>query len=147
MRNLENGKKFDFTVVEGFERVIEKLRTIENAQVEIDFILDRIEKQQRKAISSKKTDKIENTEILDLIISELSKAPEGLTISELLKTNTLATYTYEDKKEMKNLSSSKLSAILQKEIYTKDSEGNKIENIDSRIVRIEDKKKIIFKVK
>lgn len=145
MKNIE--KKFDFTVVEGFERVIEKLKTIENAQTEIDFILDRIEKQQKKATSSKKVDKVENAEILDLIICELSKAPEGLTISELLKTNTLATYTYEDKKEMKNLSSSKLSAILQKEIYIKDSEGNKIENIDSKIVRIEDKKKIIFKVK
>lgn len=145
MRNIE--KKFEFTVVEGLQRVLEKLRTVENAQTEIDFILDRIEKQQRKATSSKRADKVENAEILDMIICELSKAPEGLTISELLKIDTLATYTYEDKKEMKNLTSSKVSAILQKELYSKDSEGNKIENVDSRIVRIEDKKKIIFKVK
>lgn len=145
MRNIE--KRFDFTVVEGFEKVIEKLKTIENTQVEIDFILDRIEKQQKKATSSKKADKVENAEILDLIICELSKAPEGLTISELLKIDTLSNYTYEDKKEMKNLSSSKVSAILQKELYTKDSEGKKVENVDSRIIRIEDKKKIIFKVK
>lgn len=145
-------KKFDFTVVEGFERVLEVLRGERQAtQIEIDFIMDRIDKQKNKATSSKKAEKAENIDILNMIIEELSVNKDGLTINELLKTNSIKNYTYEEKVkgklENKEVTSSKISAILQKEIYTKNEEGKKIENIDSRIVRIEEGKKIIFKLK
>lgn len=149
---MRNEKRFDFTVVEGFAGVLEVLEGKRQAtKIDIEFIMDRIEKQKRKATSSKKADKIENIEILDIIIEELRKNKDGLTISELLKTDNIKNYTYEEKVrgkiENKEVTSSKVSAILQKEIYIKDEEGKKIENIDSRIVRIEDGKKIIFKLK
>lgn len=138
-------KKFDFTVVEGFEMVIAKLQKIQGAETEIAFIQDRIEKQMKKATSSKRAEKVENAEILNLVIEELAKGEK--TIGELLKTDALANYTYQEKDEMKNISSSKLSAILQKEIYAKNEEAEKVVNVNSRIERVENGKKITFKLK
>lgn len=138
-------KKFDFTIVEGFEKVIAKLQKIQGTEIEIAFIQDRIEKQMKKATSSKRAEKVENAEILNLVIKELANGEK--TIGELLKTSSLANYTYQEKDEMKNISSSKLSAILQKEIYTKNEEGEKVINSNSRIERVENGKKITFKLK
>lgn len=138
-------RKFEFTVIEGFEMVIEKLQTIQGTEIEIEFIKDRIEKQMKKATSSKRIEKAENAEILNLVIQELTSGEK--TIGELLKTESIASYTYEEKQEMKNISSSKLSAILQKEIYTKDENGEKVAREESRIERIENGKKITFKLK
>lgn len=139
-------RKFDFTVVEGFERVLEVLRGERQAtQIEIDFVLDRQEKQMKKATSSKRGEKVENVEILQLILKELENGEK--TISELLKTDSITNYTYQEKDEMKNISSPKLSAILQKEIFTKNEEGEKVAREESRIERIENGQKILFKLK
>ena len=143
---MKNEKKFDFTMVEGFERVLKVLRGEEKAtEVDIEFIEDRKEKAQNKNKSRASVEKPENAEILEKVI-EILQDGQKRTLKEL--TEELKGYTYTSGKDTKEVTTSKLSSVLQKEVYEVNENGEKVARENSRVTRIEEGKgKLYFTIK
>ena len=143
---MKNEKKFDFTMVEGFERILKVLRgEAEVTEVDIEFIEDRKEKAQNKNKSRASVEKPENTEILEKVI-EILQDKQKRTLKELVEE--LKGYTYTSGKDTKEVTTSKLSSVLQKEVYEVNENGEKVARENSRIARIEEGKgKLYFTIK
>lgn len=143
---MKNEKKFDFTMVEGFERVLKVLRGEEEAtEVDIEFIEDRKEKAQNKNKSRASVEKPENAEILEKVV-EILQDKQKRTLKELVEE--LKGYTYTSGKDTKEVTTSKLSSVLQKEVYGVNENGEKVARENSRITRIEEGKgKLYFTIK
>lgn len=143
---MKNEKKFDFTVVEGLENILQVIKgNREVTEIDVQFLNDRIEKAKNKNKSRASVEKPENEEIMQIVLDILSdKQPK--TITEMLKDTRLANYTYQDGKNTKNVTTSKLSTVLQKEVYNgTDENGEKVLNSNSRITRDDkNKKKLLF---
>ena len=146
---MRNERKFDFTQVEGFERVLKVLRgEAEATEKDIEFIKYKQAQAKNKNKSKASTEKPENAEILAIAL-EILKDGQKRTLAEIVKEPKMAEYTYTVGKENKNVSISKLTTIFNKEIYNGINEkGNKTVNADSKIARIEEGKgKLYFTIK
>lgn len=143
---MRNEKKFDFTMVEGFERVLKVLRGEEQAtETDIEFIEDRKAKAQNKNKSRASVERPENAEILEKVI-EILQDGQKRTLKELVEA--LKGYTYTSGKDTKEVTTSKLSSVLQKEVFEVDENGEKVARENSRVARIEEGKgKLYFTVK
>ena len=146
---MRNEKKFDFTQVEGFERVLKVLRGETKAtEKDIEFIEYKQAQAKNKNKSKASTERPENVEILAIAL-EILKDKQKRTLAEIVKEPKMAEYTYTVGKESKNVSISKLTTVFNKEIYNRiDEEGNKVVNTDSKIARIDEGKgKLYFSIK
>lgn len=124
---------------EAFEKSIEivKQSNVENREEIVAKLEHEIELLEKKNSSNKPTGvQLENEDIKNIIVEELTKIGKPVTISELMETSeVIANYvTVQGKK----LSNQKLSALL-----TQMSDADKG---DCRVVRVEDKKKALFTV-
>lgn len=143
---MRNEKKFDFTMVEGFNRILRILKGEEQAtETDIEFIEDRKEKAQNKNKSRATVEKPENAEILKKVI-EILQDGQKRTLKELVEE--LKGYTYTSGKDTKEVTTSKLSSVLQKEVFETNENGEKVTKQDSRVTRVDEGKgKLYFTVK
>lgn len=143
---MKNERKFDFTVVEGLENILQVLRgEKEVTQIDIDFLNDRLEKAKNKNKSRASIEKPENAEILEKVI-EILKDGQKRTLKEL--TEKLKGYTYTSGKDTKEVTTSKLSSVLQQEVFETNENGEKVTRQDSRVVRVDEGKgKLYFTIK
>ena len=114
------------TVKEFFEEVREVLVEYGNQEL-VDFIDTRIEINNKKRSGESKT-KTENIEIAEMLIQELSKFENAITVTELLtNSDEVRNYTYEVKEdgEIKNkhLTNQKVIAILNSLVDKKNPEN------------------------
>ena len=138
---MENVKNVKVTINERLNQV-KKFLIENNADEElVNFINERIEKNLNKNKSKSTKERPENAEILEMILKALKDNGE-MTIAEMLKLDEFKNYAYVDKDETKNLSVSKIIAILQKECGKKEEPRE-----ESKIKRNENGKKITFMLK
>ena len=143
---MKNERKFDFTVAEGLENILQVLRgEKEVTQIDIDFLNDRLEKAKNKNKSRASVERPENTEILEKVI-EILKDGQKRTLKELVEE--LKGYTYTSGKDTKEVTTSKLSSVLQKEVFEVNENGEKVTRENSRVTRIDEGKgKLYFTIK
>lgn len=118
MTNKKMTKKEMFAMV---MEVIEVAETANKAEM-MDFLAHEIELLDRKKSSSAKTkSQVENEKVMVVILEELAKADNPMTVTELMQTESLCAF-----------SNQKLSALLR------------ILKEDGKVVRTIDKKKSYF---
>lgn len=118
MTNKKMTKKEMFAMV---MEVVEVAETANKAEM-MDFLAHEIELLDRKKSSSAKTkSQVENEKVMVLIFEELAKADKPMTVTELMQTEALSSY-----------SNQKLSALLR------------LLKEDGKVVKTIDKKKSYF---
>lgn len=109
-------EKTKITKKENFENLL-KIEEVRNNADLVEFINHEIDLLNKKSASRKlgttKASK-QNEEIMQKIKEVLAKQDEPIMIKDLLKNTELSVYTYEDKDEMKTLTSQKISALIKK---------------------------------
>lgn len=109
-------EKTKITKKENFENLLKIEEVRSNADL-VEFIEHEIDLLNKKSASRKlgttKTSK-QNEEIMQKIKEVLAKQDEAIMIKDLLKNTELSVYTYEDKDEVKTLTSQKISALIKK---------------------------------
>ena len=143
---MRNEKKFDFTVAEGLKNILQVLRgEKEVTDIDIEFVTDRLEKAQNKNKSRASVEKPENAEILEKVV-EILQDGQKRTLKELVEE--LKGYTYTSGKDTKEVTTSKLSSVLQKEVFETNENGEKVTREDSRVTRVDEGKgKLYFTIK
>lgn len=109
-------EKTKVTKKENFENLL-KIKEVKNNAELVEFIEHEIELLNRKSASRKlgitKASQ-QNIEIMQKIKEVLTKQNEPIMIKDLLKNTELSEYIYEDKDEIKTLTSQKISALIKK---------------------------------
>ena len=109
-------EKTKITKKENFENLL-KIEEVKNNADLVEFINHEIDLLNKKSASRKlgttKASK-QNEEIMQKIKEVLAKQDEAIMIKDLLKNTELSVYTYEDKDEVKTLTSQKISALIKK---------------------------------
>lgn len=109
-------EKTKITKKENFENLLKIEEVSKNADL-VEFINHEIELLNKKSASRKlgnTKSSQQNIEIMQKIKEVLAKQDEPIMIKDLLKNTELSKYTYEDKDEMKTLTSQKISALIKK---------------------------------
>ena len=109
-------EKLKLTKKENFENLLKIEEVRSNADL-VEFINHEIDLLNKKSASRKlgsTKSSQQNIEIMQKIKEVLAKQNEPIMIKDLLKNTELSTYTYEDKDEMKTLTSQKISALIKK---------------------------------
>lgn len=109
-------EKLKLTKKENFENLL-KIEEVKNNIELVKFINHEIDLLNRKSANRKlgtaKSSK-QNEEIMQKIKEVLAKQNEPIMIKDLLKNTELSAYTYEDRDEIKTLTSQKISALIKK---------------------------------
>lgn len=109
-------EKTKVTKKENFENLLKIEEVRSNADL-VEFIEHEIDLLNKKSASRKlgtTKSSQQNIEIMQKIKEVLAKQDEPIMIKDLLKNTELSAYTYEDKDEVKTLTSQKISALIKK---------------------------------
>jgi len=109
-------EKTKITKKENFENLL-KIEEVKNNIDLVKFIEHEIDLLNKKSASRKlgsTKSSQQNIEIMQKIKEVLTKQNEPIMIKDLLKNTELSSYTYEDRDEIKTLTSQKISALIKK---------------------------------
>lgn len=117
---MENVKKVKRDLF-GEVRAIVETSNVGNKVELLDFIDHELDLLAKKSASrGKSTKEVERDDIIkDLILGAMEEIGEPATVSEILKNEKVANYTYTQGGEEKNITSSKASAMLKQMLDTK----------------------------